>query len=138
MVVGWITNWIAIRMIFEPVEERRILGRKWQGLFIKRQPEVADIYSKVISEDIITLENIGEELMHGASADRTRSMVRSALRPAIDQAVGNVRPLIRLAVGPEEYDAIRETVAAEGVDYTMTPLRPDSDFNREQGKRIRS
>jgi uncharacterized membrane protein YheB (UPF0754 family) len=135
MIVGWTTNWLAIWMIFEPVQPKRVLGYKWQGLFIRRQPEVADIYSEVIAEDIITLENIGEELLHGARADRTRSMVRSALRPAIDQAVGSVRPLIRLAVGPREYDAIRETVALEGVEYTMTPLT-DSDFNREQGQRI--
>jgi uncharacterized membrane protein YheB (UPF0754 family) len=123
-------------MIFEPVEEKRILGIKWQGLFIRRQDEVADIYSEVIAEDIITIENIGDELLHGASADRTRAMVRAALRPAIDEAVGTVRPLVRLAVGPQEYDAIRETVALEGVEYTMTPLA-DSDFNREQSKRIR-
>jgi uncharacterized membrane protein YheB (UPF0754 family) len=134
-IVGWITNWIAITMIFEPVDEKRILGFKWQGLFIKRQDEVSDIYARVIAEDIITIENMGNELLHGASADRTRSMVRSALRPAIDQAVGSVRPLIRMAVGPQEYDAIRETVALEGVEHTMTPLQ-DSAFNKEQGKRI--
>jgi len=134
-IVGWVTNWLAITMIFEPVEEKRILGRTWQGLFIRRQREVADIYARVISEDIITIENMGNELLHGASADRTRAMVRSALRPAIDQAVGSVRPLIRMAVGPQEYDAIRETVALEGVEYTMTPLA-DSDFNKEQSKRI--
>jgi uncharacterized membrane protein YheB (UPF0754 family) len=134
-IVGWVTNWLAITMIFEPVDEKRILGFKWQGLFIRRQPEVSDIYARVIAEDIITIENMGEELLHGASADRTRSMVRSALRPAIDEAVGNVRPLIRLAVGPQEYDAIRETVALEGVEYTITPLQ-DADFNKEQSKRI--
>jgi uncharacterized membrane protein YheB (UPF0754 family) len=134
-IVGWVTNWLAITMIFEPVDEKRILGFKWQGLFIRRQPEVSDIYARVIAEDIITIENMGEELLHGASADRTRSMVRSALRPAIDEAVGNVRPLIRLAVGPQEYDAIRETVALEGVEHTMTPLQ-DADFNKEQSKRI--
>ena len=137
MVTGWITNWIAILMIFEPAEEKRVWGIfKWQGLFIRRQREVADIYAEVISEDIITLENIGDELLHGASADRTRQMVQTALRPAIDQAIGGVRPLVRLAVGPQEYDAIRETVALEGVKYTMTPLQ-DSDFNREQSRRIK-
>lgn len=137
MVTGWVTNWIAILMIFEPVEERRVWGIfKWQGLFIRRQREVADIYAEVISEDIITLENIGDELLHGASADRTRQMVQTALRPAIDQAVGGVRPLVRLAVGPQEYDAIRETVALEGVKYTMTPLS-DEQFVREQASRVR-
>ena len=136
MVTGWLTNWIAILMIFEPVEERRILGFKWQGLFIRRQREVADIYAEVIADDIITIENIGNELMHGASADRTRQMVASALRPAIDESVGSIRPLIRLAVGPREYDAIRETVALEGIEHTMTPLT-DTEFNKEQGRKIR-
>ena len=136
MITGWLTNWIAILMIFEPVEPRRILGFKWQGLFIRRQHDVAAIYAEVIAEDIITLENIGEELLHGASADRTRQMVRDSLRPAIDNAVGSVRPLIRLAVGPREYDAIRETVALEGVEQAITPLS-EPDFNRRQSKLIR-
>jgi uncharacterized membrane protein YheB (UPF0754 family) len=136
MITGWLTNWIAILMIFEPVEERRILGFKWQGLFIRRQREVADIYAEVIADDIITIENMGNELLYGASADRTRRMVASALRPAIDESVGSVRPLLRLAVGPREYDSIRETVALGGVEHTMTPLT-DADFNREQSKKIR-
>jgi uncharacterized membrane protein YheB (UPF0754 family) len=136
MVTGWLTNWIAILMIFEPVEERRILGFKWQGLFIRRQREVADIYAEVIADDIITIENMGNELLYGASADRTRQMVAAALRPAIDESVGSVRPLIRLAVGPREYDSIREAVAVGGVESTMTPLT-DAGFNREQSKKIR-
>ena len=90
----------------------------------------------MIADDIITIENMGNELLYGASADRTRQMVASALRPAIDESVGSVRPLIRLAVGPREYDAIRETVALEGVEQTMTPLT-DSGFNQKQSKKIR-
>jgi uncharacterized membrane protein YheB (UPF0754 family) len=136
MVVGWLTNWVAILMIFEPIEPRRILGFKWHGLFLRRQREVADVYAEVIADDIITVSNIGTELLHGARSDRTRQMIAGALRPAIDRAVGPVRPLVRLAVGPREYDAIRESVAVEGVDYTMTPLT-DADFNRQQASQIR-
>jgi uncharacterized membrane protein YheB (UPF0754 family) len=136
MVVGWSTNWVAILMIFEPIEPRRILGFKWHGLFLRRQREVADVYAEVIADDIITVSNIGTELLHGARSDRTRQMIAGALRPAIDRAVGPVRPLVRLAVGPREYDAIRESVAVEGVDYTMTPLT-DADFNRQQASQIR-
>jgi uncharacterized membrane protein YheB (UPF0754 family) len=131
-----LTNWVAILMIFEPIEPRRILGFKWHGLFLRRQREVADVYAEVIADDIITVSNIGTELLHGARSDRTRQMIAGALRPAIDRAVGPVRPLVRLAVGPREYDAIRESVAVEGVDYTMTPLT-DADFNRQQASQIR-
>jgi hypothetical protein len=64
-------------------------------------------------------------------------MIASALRPAIDRSVGAVRPLVRLAVGPREYDAIRESVAREGVESTITPLR-DPELNRRQSAAIRS
>ena len=135
--VGYITNLVAIHMIFEPVERKKYLGIiPFQGLFLRRQEEAGDIYARIIADDIITLRNIGEELMQGPRSDRTRRMLEDALRPAVDRAVGPARPAVRVAVGAREYDAIRDSVAAEGAEYTMTPLT-DEDFGREQGVRVR-
>ena len=136
-VVGWVTNWVAILMIFEPVEPRRILGFKIHGMFLRRQHEVAEVYADVIANDIVTVENFGRELLYGANSDRTRQMIASALRPAIDRSLGNVRPLVRLAVGPYEYDAIRETVAREAIEPTVKPLS-DPELNRRQSRAIRT
>ncbi|MDQ3935419.1 MAG: hypothetical protein M3340_12405 [Actinomycetota bacterium] len=134
--VGWITNLIAIYMIFEPVEPKRILGLfTFHGLFLRRQKEAGEIYARVIADEVITLKNMGEELMHGPRADRTRKMIEDALRPAVDRAVGRARPAVRVAIGTREYDAIRDSVAAEGAEYTMTPL-VDEEFNREQSEKI--
>ena len=63
-------------------------------------------------------------------------MIQSALRPAVDRATGAVQPLVRMAVGPREYDSIRDSLAAEGVEYTITPLQ-DETFNREQSRNVR-
>jgi uncharacterized membrane protein YheB (UPF0754 family) len=136
-IVGYVTNWIAIWMIFEPNDPRR-LGR-WtiQGLFLKRQRQVADVYATIVADDIVTVRNIGWELMHGPRSDRTRAMIQAALRPAVDRATGMVQPLVRMAVGPREYDSIRESLATEGVDYTITPLQ-DEAFNREQSRNVRA
>jgi uncharacterized membrane protein YheB (UPF0754 family) len=136
VVIGWVTNWLAIWMIFEPVEPKRILGMRWQGLFLKRQHEVAEVYALIIADEVITLRHIGDELMNGAQSDRTRHLVESSMRPAVDRAVGSARPLLRMAVGVQEYDQMRESVATEAVEYTMTPMQ-DPDFNREQSKKIR-
>ena len=135
-VVGWVTNWVAILMIFEPVEPRRFLGFRLQGMFLRRQHEVAEVYAEVIADDIVTVENMGDELLNGVNSDRTRQMIASSLRPAIDRSVGSARPLVRLALGPHEYDAIRETVAREGVESTVTPLS-DPDLNRRQSQALR-
>jgi uncharacterized membrane protein YheB (UPF0754 family) len=136
-IVGWVTNWVAILMIFEPVEPRRILGFRLQGMFLRRQQDVATVYAEVIADDVVTVENMGTELLQGANSDRTRQMITNALRPAIDRSVGRARPLVRLAVGPRQYDAIGESLAQEGVDSTIGPLS-DPEINRRQSAAIRT
>ena len=137
VIIGYTTNWLAIKMIFEPVEWRRFGPFRFQGLFLRRQPEVADVYAGIISDDIVTVANIGEDLLHGPRSDRTRHMIETAMRPAVDRAVGPARDAVRVAVGAREYDAIRESVAVEAVDYTVTPLT-DPVFNRRQSAEIRA
>jgi uncharacterized membrane protein YheB (UPF0754 family) len=136
-IIGWVTNWLAITMIFEPSEPRRFLGRTWQGLFLKRRDHAAELYAGIVSDEIVTASNIGDELMNGPRGDRTRHLIAASLRPAVDRASGQLQPLVRVAVGTREYDAIRESVAQGGVDYTLTPLQ-DDDFNREQATKLRA
>src|SRR3954451_10363987 len=134
--IGWATNWLAIWMIFEPVEPKKILGFKMQGLFIRRQQEVSDVYALIIANEVITLNQIGIALTEGPQSDRTRQLIESSMRPAVDRAVGSARPIVRMAVGTREYDSLRQSIASEAVDYTMTPLQ-DEGFNRKQTKKIR-
>jgi uncharacterized membrane protein YheB (UPF0754 family) len=136
-VIGYTTNWLGITMIFEPVEPRKVGPLRFHGLFQRRQHEVAEIYANVIADDVITLENIGEELLSGPRSDRARRMIEDAMCPAVDRATGAARSAIRAGIGSGEYDAIRDSVAAEAVDYTITPLQ-DPEFNRRQSEAVRA
>ena len=102
-----------------------------QGLFIRRQPEVADVYAAIVADEILTVSEFGSELLHGPQSDRTRALVEDALRPAIDRAVGPARRAVRVAIGPRQYESIRESFATEPVDQMMEPLT-DPEFSREQ------
>jgi uncharacterized membrane protein YheB (UPF0754 family) len=137
VVIGYVTNWVALRMIFEPLEPRRIGPLTLHGLFMRRQAEVAGVYSRIIADHIVTLRNIGDELLRGPSSDRTRQMIETAMEPAVDRAVGRIRPAVRVAMGTRRYDAIRESVAVEAVDYAMAPLS-DPEFARRQSGAVRS
>src|SRR3954470_25066193 len=134
-IVGWVTNWLAIIMIFEPVRPRKIGPITLHGMFLRRQREAADVYAHVVADDIVTVHNIGIELLHGVRADKTRALIAHSLRPAVDRAAGPLLPAVRLAVGPRQYDAIREGVATEGVEHTITPLT-DAEFNRRQSRQL--
>jgi uncharacterized membrane protein YheB (UPF0754 family) len=135
-VIGYVTNWLGIWMIFEPINARRLGPFRIQGLFLKRQPEVSRIYARLIAEDVVNVRNIGDELIRGPRSDRTRRLIQAAMRPAVDRAVGPTQPAVRVAVGAQEYDAVRESLATEAVAYTTKPLQ-DPDFNREQSEEIR-
>ena len=137
VIIGWVTNWMALWMIFEPTEPHRLGPLKLHGLFLRRQPEVAGVYGEIIAEDIITASNMGDELLHGPSADRTRQMIEDAMRPAIDRSVGAAQTAVRVVVGSQRYDAIREGLATEAVEYTVTPLS-DPEFNVRQAARVRT
>lgn len=134
--VGWTTNALGMWLIFEPAEPRRILGIRFHGLFPRRQAEAAEVYARIIADDVITLENIGDYLMFGPCSDRTRQMLADALRPAIDNAAGPLRGAVRVMVGSERFDRIREAVAREAVDRTILPFQ-DPEFSKRQASNIR-
>jgi len=136
VVVGYITNWVALWMIYEPAEPRKWGPVRWQGLFVRRQREVADVYASIVADDILTVSEFGQELLQGPRSDRTRALIESAMQPAIDRAVGRLRPAVRVAVGVREYEAIRQSFATEPVELMMDPLS-DPEFSTEQSATMR-
>lgn len=136
VIVGTLTNWMALKVIFYPVEPKKFGPFTLHGSFMRRQPEVAESYSNVVADDIVTLENLGDELLRGPMSDRTRALIKARLRPAADNALGVVQPAVRVAVGTKEYDVIRESLAEEAIDFTMKPFK-DPEFNRTQADEIR-
>jgi uncharacterized membrane protein YheB (UPF0754 family) len=136
VLVGYVTNWVALWMIYEPPEPRRWGPLRWQGLFVRRQREVADVYASIVADDILTVSEFGQELLNGPRSDRTRALIEASMRPAIDRAVGRLRPAVRVAVGVREYEAIRQSFATEPVDLMMEPLS-DPEFSAEQSATMR-
>jgi uncharacterized membrane protein YheB (UPF0754 family) len=134
VLIGYTVNYIGITMIFEPVFPRRI--GKWtaQGLFLKRQPEVSDVFARCIADQVINLHNVGNELLYGPRSDRTRQMLEDTIRPAVDKAIGPAQGALRVAIGSAEYDRIRASVAVEGAD--LASAFDDEKFGREQAAKI--
>ena len=49
--IGWITNWIAIKMLFHPYQEKRFLFFRIQGLIPKRRDEIGKGISQVVEQE---------------------------------------------------------------------------------------
>jgi uncharacterized membrane protein YheB (UPF0754 family) len=136
VIVGWTTNLLGMWVIFEPVDPRKIGPFKLHGLFLRRQSQAAEVFARIIADDVVTMENIGDFLINGPRGDRTEQMLYEAMLPAIDRAAGPLRAVARVAVGAREYDTITEAFARESREHTMTPFQ-DVDFGREQSENVR-
>lgn len=64
MIVGYVTNWLALVMIFRPLYEKKFMGIRYQGMFLKRQDEVSQKYAEIFSKHVLTGKNIMEEILY--------------------------------------------------------------------------
>jgi uncharacterized membrane protein YheB (UPF0754 family) len=115
--VGYLTNYFALKIIFEPVERTRVCGCCWlQGLFLKRQREVAVTYGEIVSRKVVSSDRIINTLMAGPSSPAVFHMVRRQMEAAIDDYAGSGRVLVQLALGTEQYRAIKLQFAERMMD----------------------
>jgi uncharacterized membrane protein YheB (UPF0754 family) len=111
-VVGLSTDWIALKMIFFPREERRFLGVfRWQGLFQKRRAEVATDYGRVVADEVLTVPKIMQALLTGPKSDRLIGLVQRHVSDVVDRQFGLARPLVVLTVGSQRYRRLKEDIA---------------------------
>ena len=136
VVVGYVTNWVALWMIYEPAGPQQWGPIRMQGLFIRRQHDVAEVYAEIVADEILTVAEFGNELLNGPHSDRTRALIENALRPAVDRAIGPARTAVRVALGEREYESIRESFATEPIDQMMQPLT-DPRFSATQSRTMR-
>ena len=75
-IVGYITNWAALKCIFEPVEPTRYGPFVLQGMFLKRQREVSAEFADFFVDRVLTSRRMFDNMMHGIKAPRFRALLR--------------------------------------------------------------
>ena len=89
--VGYATNWIAIKLLFDPAEPqilRTPFGQVTiQGLFEKRQPEVSEEFSQFLSERVLTSPRLIDELANGRLQTRFEEVLRAAVPFVVPDSV---------------------------------------------------
>jgi uncharacterized membrane protein YheB (UPF0754 family) len=110
---GWFTDWLALKMVFNPKHPTRYLGGlfTWQGLFLKRRHEVAAAYGKLIAAEILTPHNILDAVLRGPLSDRLFHMVQKIVTQLVDEQAGLAKPLVVFAVGTARFQEMKKLVA---------------------------
>ncbi len=150
---GALTNWIAIWMVFNPVEPRHIwfvrLFRRdglkihlmfphihryaWQGGFMKRQDEVSTVFAKIVVNELVTLENVMHEMMYGARSSKTRDLIKSHLYELLESPV--VATTLKFGMDNKALNEFKDIIIDKSIDATMVPIR-DPKLNTSRASKI--
>lgn len=114
--IGFISDWIALQMLFRPLRPKKFLGFTLQGKFLARQDEVAREYASLMANELLTPAHMIEELLRGPALDRIVELAHRRVREAIDTRLGWAQPVVILALGHERYEDLRKLVAQRLVE----------------------
>ncbi|CRK61167.1 hypothetical protein [Alloactinosynnema sp. L-07] len=120
---GWLTDWLALKMIFFPRQERKFLGVGWQGMFQKRRMEVARDYGDLIAKEILTVHNVLEAILTGPKSDRLYAMIQREVQRSIDSQISVVKPFVVAAVGPRRYQEMKHAAARKAIERMPDTVR---------------
>jgi uncharacterized membrane protein YheB (UPF0754 family) len=124
LLVGYVTNALAIYLIQKPFNPVRIGPFTVQGLFIKRQKEVSRYFGKIFANDLITAEVvIGEVLKTEPAMDRIRDLIQREVNRAIEDSQGIFKPITVLSLGPTEYAKIGRIISDRAFREIQNPDR---------------
>ena len=131
LLVGLSTDWLALKMLFVPTEPKKILGVTFQGLFLKRQQEVAGDYAELIAQEVLTPSIIYEELLTGPASDRLYDMILQHINEAARKQAGLAQPLVVLGVGSRRYQDMKRRVATNFMAKLPETLKAAEEYTTE-------
>lgn len=138
VIVGLITNYLAIQMIFRPHHRTKYLGvLPYQGLFPKRQAEIARDYGETTAAEVITPRNIIELLIAGERGEELISDLTKLLTHRLDAEWAKVQGLIPIPVTDAQVADIKRMIVDHLV--ALTPkMRPEIEALLERQLDVRN
>eukprot|EP00943_MAST-04B_sp_MAST-4B-sp1_P005450 g5450.t1 len=105
-VVGMLTNYIALLMIFVPRYPKEI--KFWcttitfQGLFLARQKQVSAGFAYLVTRDILSTKSLLHELLRGHSSDALVTLIYKHVRSCVDKNSTIASPLVSVHILTEK------------------------------------
>ncbi|EED90255.1 predicted protein [Thalassiosira pseudonana CCMP1335] len=109
--VGWATNWVALKVIFRPLNPQKIGPFTIHGIFLKRQKEVSETFARVNCVEILHTKAIWETILNGPLSSNFYAMLRAHSIVFTEKLVGGMKPLAVTAMGSQQFSEMKEEIA---------------------------
>lgn len=129
--VGWVTNWLALKVIFQPIEPIHICGFELQGIFLKRQKEVSEVFARVVCVEILHVKAMWTAIFQGRLSKNFFAMLRAHTLVFTGKLVEEIEPLAIAAMGAEKFLQMKEDIAQKVIEKIPTVIDASYEYTQE-------
>ncbi len=115
--IGWVTNFLAIRMLFRPRLPRRVLGLTVQGVIPQRRGELARQVAATIERDLLSHEDIREAALHPDYQDALRERLEGHVRDYLGQKLEAMPRVVQKLIGSRFVDKLAASTTDDVMGY---------------------
>ena len=94
--IGWITNWVAIKMLFRPHKEINFGLFKIQGLIPKRKAEIGSGIANIIQNELISVKDVISNIDREEFSKRLDSSIDKVLEKNLKAKVKEKFPVLQM------------------------------------------
>lgn len=106
-VVGWATNYLAVRMLFHPREEIRILGLRIQGVFPKRQQALAEKLGQLVARELFSMEDVRRHLQGDEFVAHVTKVIEGKVDEFLKNNLMEAIPMAAMFLGSDMVEKIK-------------------------------
>ncbi len=111
--IGWITNFIAIKMLFHPRQPLQVASLTVQGIFPKRQKALALNLAAVIEGELLSHDDIRQAMHRPEFARRLKDRILDGFTDFLSKRLGGLNPMIAMFLDSAMMDRIKGLLDAE-------------------------
>ncbi|WP_291255727.1 MULTISPECIES: DUF445 family protein [unclassified Fusobacterium] len=129
--IGWITNYVAIKMLFRPYKEINFGLFKIQGLLPKRKHQIGESIADVIQTELVSLQEILKSLDSSNLDEKLSLMVDKILEEKLQSEISKRFPMLAMFLSNDMLEKIKEMIKESILDNKELILATFSSYVEE-------
>jgi uncharacterized membrane protein YheB (UPF0754 family) len=110
---GWVTNWVAIKMLFHPRKPIRFLGITLHGVFPKNQARIAEKLGQVVGKELLSFEDIEQKVTNTDNLQKLKPEIEAHIDEFLNNRIKTIFPMLSMFIGEKTIGQLKEAFLNE-------------------------
>jgi uncharacterized membrane protein YheB (UPF0754 family) len=110
---GWITTWIAIKMLFHPRKPINFLGFTLQGIFPKNQQLIAQKLGQVVSKEFLSFAEIEAKVINPNNLEKLKPEIEAHIDAFLREKLVTLFPMLSMFIGDKTINQLKTAFLTE-------------------------